>query len=802
MSPEQARGARVDHRSDVFAFGILLHEILSGRRPFEGASQVEVLQGIVSGSAPRISPPPERVFNEVASELQRIVDKSLAKTPEDRYQSMKDLVVDLRSVRRRLDTGPVIAAPQGKSAPRRFGLWAVGAIALVVVLNALVWWREPKAPVSVPPSGKPSLAILRFENLSGDPSLDWLRTGLADMLITDLSQSAELDVLSTDRLYQVLRDMRRLDDRIDSLEVVQDLAARGGVKTVLEGSFLKSGESIRINVRIQEAATGRILTSEKVEVLGEEDLFDMVDDLSRRVRLKLDAVPGIGEELDRDLKDVTTASVEAYREYAEGINLQERALYRDAVSRFEEALRLDPDFALAMGKLSVVHYNLGHDQDWVRYAERALAHAERLTPRERYYIEGLHYMRQERTFDRAIEAYKKAIDLYPDHGSARNNLGLVLDQFERYEEARDQYQYLVDRRHRFVNSQTNLASTLSSMGDGEKAIALLQEAARRNPESASVLFQAGLELSYRGRTAEAFQLFDRAEALDPLYGAPRTGKVITHLIDNEPAKAEPIAKQVASVDDPFFRNLGPYLLSMCLLQEGRSVEALSAAEEASRVSGGRFSARAHIMAAHILLERGEPERALRHAEEARSNGRGNYGDWAGLFYAALAEERRGRTSEADRFAEELRENAEALPTEKEKRRYHHLRGELLLSRGDARAAIVELERAASTLPAAGRGGPTNVPQHVPIWFSLASAYLAAGDDKRAEEWFDRIVSSTLERSFWGIPYVRSLYQLAKIHEKRGDSIGAKERYRQFLELWKDGDLDRGRVEEARRALGS
>ncbi|HEY7819596.1 MAG TPA: serine/threonine-protein kinase, partial [Vicinamibacteria bacterium] len=174
MSPEQARGARVDHRSDVFAFGILLHEILSGRRPFEGASQVEVLQGIVSGSAPRISPPPERVFDEVASELQRIVDKSLAKTPEDRYQSMKDLVVDLRSVRRRLDTGPVIAAPQGKSAPRRFGLWAVGAIALVVVLNALVWWREPKAPVSVPPSGKPSLAILRFENLSGDPSLDWL----------------------------------------------------------------------------------------------------------------------------------------------------------------------------------------------------------------------------------------------------------------------------------------------------------------------------------------------------------------------------------------------------------------------------------------------------------------------------------------------------------------------------------------------------------------------------------------------------------------------------------------------------
>jgi tetratricopeptide (TPR) repeat protein len=802
MSPEQARGARVDHRSDVFSFGILLFEILSGRRPFEGASQVEVLQGIVSGSAPRISPPPERVFDEVASELQRIADKSLAKAPEDRYQSMKDLVVDLRSVRRRLDTGPVIPAPQGKSAPRRFGIAALGAIALVALVAALLLWREPKAPVSVPPSGKPSLAILRFENLSGDPSLDWLQTGLADMLITDLSQSAELDVLSTDRLYQVLRDMRRLDERIDSLEVVQDLAARGGVKTVLEGSFLKSGQSIRINVRIQEAATGRILTSEKVEVLGEEDLFDMVDDLSRRVRLKLDAVPGIGDELDRDLKDVTTASVEAYREYAEGINLQERALYRDAVPRFEAALRLDPGFALAMGKLSVVHYNLGHAEDWVRYAGGALEHAERLTPRERYYVEGLYYMRQERTFDRAIEAYQKALELYPDHGSARNNLALLLDQFERFAEARDHYQFLLDRRHRFVNSQTNLASTLYQMGEDEKSLALLQEAARRNPDSAAVLFQLGLELSRFGRISEAFEVFDRAEALDPHYAQPRMGKVFAHLLTNDPTKAEPIVRELAADGDPFFRYLAPYLMSLCRLQQGRSAEALERAEEASRISGGMFSARAHILGAHILIEQAEPEKALRRAGEARREGEGNYGEWAGLFYSALAEERRGRRSEADRFAESLRKSAEALRTEKEKRRYHHLRGELLLSRGEARAAIGELEKAAATLPARGIGGPTNLPQHVPVWFSLASAYLAAGEDARAEEWFERILSSTQERNFWPIPYVRSFYHLAKIHQKRGDPAGAKERFRQFFELWKDGDLDRDRIEEARRALGS
>ena len=810
MSPEQARAGRVDYRTDVFSFGVVLFEMLSGRRPFEGSSQFETLQAIASAPTPRLEAPPDRSLDGISAELQRILEKCLEKDPADRYQSMKDLVVDLRAARRRIESGSVTSAapPHAETRASRSRGAIVGAlvaVALAAAAVALLLRPDSRAPVAPPTAGKPSLAVLRFENLSGDPSLDWLQTGLADMLITDLSQSTELDVLSTDRLYQVLRDMKRLDERIESLEVVQDLAARGGVKTVLEGSFLRAGESIRINVRIQEAATGRILTSEKVEGVGEASLFDMVDDLSRRVRLRLDAVPempGSRDELDRDLRDVTTASVEAYREYAEGINLQERANYRDALPHFEEALKLDPGFAMAMAKLSVVNYNLGYDQ-WVGYAERTLEHVDRLTPRERYYVEGIYYMRQERTFDRAIEAYRSAVELYPDHSSARNNLALLLDQFEHYEEAVTHYQFLVDRGTRFVAAQSNLASVYSAMGRDEKAFAILQDAVKTYPESGFLLFSLGQHLNQVGRAAEALEIFERAQSLGPSEPLPRMGRVSAHLIANNPDAAEPIARELQAVDEPFFRFIGSQLLSLSLLQQGRSAEALSAAEEATRATGGPgpFSGRAHVNAAHILLERGEPERALRHASEARIAGEGNYGEWAGLFFAALAEERLGKGPEADRFAEELRTNANALPTEKEKRRYHHLRGELLLSRGDARGAIEELEKAAATLPARGFGGPTNVPQHVPVWFSLASAYRAAGQDDLAERWYGRVVSSTTERTFWQIPYVRSFYYLAKIHEERGDREKAREFFQRFFDCWRDGDLDRDLVEEARLALG-
>jgi tetratricopeptide (TPR) repeat protein len=493
--------------------------------------------------------------------------------------------------------------------------------------------------------------------------------------------------------------------------------------------------------------------------------------------------------------------VAAYREYAEGINLQERASYRAALPRFEQALKLDPAFAMAMAKLAVIQYNLGHPQ-WVRSAEQTLEHVERLTPRERSYIEGIYYMRQERTLGRAIEAYRTAVELYPDHGSARNNLALLLEQFEHYEEARDHYQYLVDRGARFVAAQTNLANLYSTMGEEEKALAILQNAAKVHPDSASVLSFLGLQLSVAGRPSEALEILARAQSLEPELAMPRMMRVLAHLISNEPRAGEPIARELRAGPDRFLRFIGPAFLTMCLLQQGRSAEALSAAEEAAEAGGGggQLTGRAHVQAAHILMERGEPQRALAHANKARAAGEGNYGEWAGLFFASLAEERQGLRPEADRLAEELRANAEALPTEKEKRRYHHLKGELRLSRGDARGAIAELESAAATLPPRGLPGPTNVAQHVPVWFSLASAYIAAGEDEQAEKWLARIVSSTSERTVWPVLYVRSLYSLAKVHQRRGDTAKAREYFQRFHDAWKDGDLARDQVNEARLAL--
>ncbi len=229
MSPEQARGARVDHRTDVFAFGICLYEMVTGVLPFRGTSAVETLNAILHSTPPPVGQP-SGVGSEVAGDLQRIILKCLAKDPSERFQTMKDLAIDLRHARRRLESGTVSALPSMRASSRAKRIAAVVALAGAVALSVTFW----KASSSDPPpaaSSKPSIAVLYFDNVTGNPSLDWLHTGLADMLVTDLSQSPRLDVLSTDRLHQILKEMNRLDERITSLDVVQEVAKRAGAES-------------------------------------------------------------------------------------------------------------------------------------------------------------------------------------------------------------------------------------------------------------------------------------------------------------------------------------------------------------------------------------------------------------------------------------------------------------------------------------------------------------------------------------------------------------------------------------------
>ena len=828
MSPEQARGGKVDHRSDIFSFGILLYEMLTGRPPFRGNSSIDTMHAILHAPTPPVPVPGAAVSDEVTRDIQRIVDKCLAKSPDERYQGMRDLLVDVRAARRRLEStatgaiGAAAAAVTSREGFQRARLWVFAGAALVLaVLAAIGWWKArttagSAAQPAAAADAKPSVAVLYFENNTGNPQLDWLRTGLTDMLVTDLSQSPDIEVLPTDRLVQILGDLRRQDDRVVSFDTVQQIAKRAGVKTVVLGSYVKAGDTIRINLKLQDAASGHLVTSERVEAAGESNLFPTVDDLTKRIKARFavasDPTKSLirsptpvttttGTSIDRDLKEVTTSSIEAYRYYAEGINLHERGRELPAVAPLEKAVDIDPNFALALMKLAVVHSNLGHSNLRRQFAERALQHVDRLTPRERYYIEAYYYSDRTETIGKAIEAYRKGLELYPDAASSRNNLAFQYLQLERYDEAIREYEELRRRRFEFPGAYTSLSSAYAATGAFDKAQAVLDQFVQEHPDSALGYRGIGDVALVAGRLDDATNAYEHTLQLTPNAPLPQMGLHEIDLLRERWPEAIARAQKLAGASDSFSRALGGVALGTDAVFQGHLADGLRRIEATAAgpgIAGSNESAVALNVAARWLLSTGQYAPALATAERALKDSASRSAEWDSLALIVEAHGRLGHAAEAERVLQNLTAKANALPSEREKRRVLLVTGILALQRHDADAAVRALTAAEQKLPVTAI---TPLPAHVPISFAAGEAHLAAHHDSDAAVRFQKVIDAGELRAGSPIEFVRSLYYLGQISERRGDTDKARAFYRRFLQYWGNGEIDRDHVAEARRRIG-
>ena len=809
MAPEQARGGAIDHRTDIFAFGILLYELFSGTLPFKGHGSVETMHAILHGQPPPLRLTADAMPATAAHDVQRIVEKCLAKDPGSRYQGMKDLVVDLRSARRHLDTASAtetMALPG--AAQSRSQRWLIGFASAAVLAAVGLWaWTQPRTPIAQATGTRPSVAVMHFENNTGDSSMDWLRAGLTDMLVTDLSQSTEVEVLSTDRLVQILRDLGKLEDRTVAFETVQELARRAHVKHVLIGSYVKAGDTIRINVRLQEAASGKIITTDRVDAANEASLFPTMDTLTRRVKAQFasssggilggvftrpGARPAAG--IDRDLKDVTTSSMEAYRHYAVGIEQHQRARYLDAIPHFEAAVKVDPEFALAYVKMAVASSNMGRSNERDRYAARALELVDRLTPRERYYIEGYYYSAIIEETSRAIAAYEKAIELYPDHSASRNNLATLYVRTDQLDKAIAQFETLREQGFEFPGTAGNLAAAYIATGKADQGIAVVQDFAGRYPSVEAAFLQLGLMLAAVNRLDEADAALQKALALRPAFPPANGGRSMVRQLRDDFEESQELGELLARHPVPAAQHLGHIQLAYLHILRGRTREALKRLQigvAAQESSGTNESASLRTTAAEVQLALGRRGEAAAEAARAIADARGRVSSFDALFFGAVAGVPNARV--------DYGRMVDKLPTGSDK---------FLPLLADAVAAV-EAGRHAEAIALIARVKPQVPPgpivagsilqirqPSVLIAYWSARAQLGAGNRAEAEKLFTEVINAGWSRFFTPIEYVRSFYYVGQLAEQRGDAVKAREHYRRFLFYWKDGDIDRDKVQEA------
>jgi len=822
MSPEQARGGRVDQRSDIFSLGVSLYEMLTARPAFQGQSTLDTLQSVLSQPVPSI-PPIAGLPSDTASELQRIIAKATAKDPDDRFQGMKDLIVDLRAARRRLEssqTSVITAVPSRPQSPFTQRRLLTSVIVMLVVASlaggTVMWRRRGVESPAIQTSGKPAVAVLYFENNTGDKSLDWMRTGLTDMMVTDLSQSADFEVVGTDRLVQILEEMKRTDDRVLPADVVQEIANRAAVDRVLVGSYVKSGGTIRISARLQDARSGRIVGAERVEGPGEDSLFTLVDELTRRFKARITAATAVapspifrrpGEEapepgLDRGVTEITTSSIEAYRYYVEAINFHERGLSAQAAPLLEKAIAIDPDFAMAYAKLAVVYNNLIQFDKRDEYAKKALDRTEHLTPRERYYIEGFFYGNHFETIGRSIEAYQQGLKLHPEHQASRHNLGLTLTLLERYPEAIEQYEEMLRRRTSNPTSFENLADALIQTGNVRRAREVADQFVKQYPESVAGQRMLGMTFIASGQLDQARLAFDRDEALDPFDVAARIGERNVAMLGQRWDDAKAIDDELARSPNPFARFQSLMGEAALASMRGKRQSALTLLERAARVPelSRQQRAAARNRMVEMLLRDGSALPAIAQAEMALADSRGRPNEFRTLQLLAAAQAAAGRTAESDKTLATLDERARMLPSQVEIRRVKWTRGQLALARGNTEDASTQMNEAAAMLPAHGPSiGPAS--SHVELWYDAAVANIKNHHDAEAARLLERIQSG-YEWPFSAELWTRSFFLLGQVYERLGDQAKAREQYARLVELWRDGDMERAWVAEAARKVAT
>jgi tetratricopeptide (TPR) repeat protein len=811
MSPEQAEAKEVDHRSDIYSLGVILYEMATSHVPFTGETSLSIAMKH-KGEIPKN---PKQLNPSIPDDLSGVILKCLEKDKAKRYQSASEVHSELEKIEKGIPTTEKVLPSVPTTSkqitvsfnPRRLIIPGVAVLAVVAAI-VVIFSVLPGKKTALRASGKPSLAILYFENISGDRSLEAWKTGLSELLITKLSQSKFIRVLDANTIYGILMRLNLAEAKKYTNDDLVKVANEAGANFTLSGSLMKAGDKIIINLTLQKPQTSEVISPLNVECQNEAEIIQKVDEVAAQIKSDLNLTSEqIAADIDQNIREISTPNAEAWAYYVEARRYHFRGEYEKAIPLLQKALSLDPEFIMAMRALSTAHHNIGDVPEYERCVSRTLEllqkHPERISERDRYYVEQEHYCLTgpEPELAKSFEAGRKLLALYPDDLAGNYTMGMAYGDIEEWENSAKYYEQAVRGRSRFVLAYAFLAGTCRAIGEPAKAQEVLERYLREVENTAL----GHRNLAYHHISQNRVDLADReleaAETLGPDDWGNRELRGDLLLLRGDVSRAEAEYRALLEGKLPAARYAGYFGLYAGLLYEGRYEEIIKMVAplaEQFRRAGVAYAERdCHAAIAYSSWQSGRPEAAVEECDKAYGIDIRRYDLGAkretlllkGFAYLALK-----RIAGAERTAGELKALIDRGLNKKAIRLYDHLMGAIELARNNTPKALEYLERAMQSYPSG--------PFEKDAWFidTLAEAYFQAGDLKRAREQYEKIGVLTTGRLGSGDLYARSFYHLGRIDEELGDKAKARGNYRKFLDLWKNADPGRPEVEDARKKL--